>query len=117
MPKIDFKELQWPEGLNLSQLVDLLPENVLRAFIAANCHLQRKDRRIILPSFACCKKVLAHRMWKRILDGKTSWEKEKEDLQREFGTIAKVKIKKSMVIKLYKQREREIKKEKGRSCV
>ncbi len=115
MPKIDFKELQWPKGLNLSQLAKLLPEDALRKIIARNCRLQRKERRIILPSLACCKKVLAHRMWKRILNSETSWEKEKEDLQKEFGTIANVKIKKSMVKKLYKQREREIAKEREKT--
>lgn len=112
MQKIDYKELDWPKGLNLEQLVSLLPEDVLRKFIVANCHLERSKRRIILPSLKCCKKILAHRLWKKIEDGESTWEIEKEILQKEFGSLVALGITKWWTKKLYIQREKEILKEK-----
>ena len=111
MKQIRYKDLSWPQGLNLDHLVELLPEDVLRAFIAAYARFDRKQRRIVLPSAKCCRKVIAHYLWKQVLAGETTWEEEKESLRKEFGQLADIKMTRSEVIRLYEQREKEIAKE------
>lgn len=80
--KIIFKKLGFPKGLNLGLLRSLLTEEKLRKLIALSAKKSRVRRRIVLPSDACLRKVIAHYIWKQILAGKTTWPKLKKDLKK-----------------------------------
>jgi len=63
MKKIPFKDLSWPKAMNLEILIRILPEEKARLFICELSRLDRKDRRIILPSEKCIRKVLCFYYW------------------------------------------------------
>jgi len=112
MRHLTLKDLDFPAGLNLGILAAVLSPDDLGKLILENHSKLRKDRRIILPSLRTCRKIYAHAIWKKILSGKLTWEKYKEDLQKEHGSMLMVGIEKDRVIEFYKNREKEIKKEK-----
>ncbi len=112
MKHLVFKEFEWPKGLNLEVLAGVLSEDDLGKLIADSMIKTRAERRIILPSLSCVRKIQAHAIWKKILSGFLTWEKFKKDIQKEHGNMLMVGIRKDKVIELYEQREKEIIQEK-----
>ncbi len=112
MKKKIFK-FSWPEGLNLQILEGVLSEEDFIKVVVAFMNKPRAERRIVLPSLRCCRKVWAHNIWSRIKAGEMTWERYKKSLRKEFGSMAFVGIKKDRIIKLYRQRKKEIENEKS----
>jgi len=108
MKEIRFSQLRFPKGLNLDLLAEVLSERKFREFIAKFSKEKRKDRRIILPSHSCIKKVFFHYLWNEIESGKMSWEQVKKDFRRDFKSLKEAGISKKVVKKLYVQRQKEI---------
>ena len=108
MNKIDFKEIKWPKGLNLEILPQVVSEDDLKKLIAANMAETRLNRRIILPSRKCLKKILCWCFWEKIESGKASWDDIKNDLRQEFQSLKSVGMSKEHVKKLWTQRCKEI---------
>jgi hypothetical protein len=108
--KIVFKKLAFPKGLNLELLKPFLTEEKLRKLIAVSTKKSRRERRVILPSDTCLRKVLAHYIWPQIWSGKISWPRLKKEL-RKTGSLRSLKFTRSEIKRLYEQREREILKE------
>lgn len=119
MKKIKFSQLNFPTGLNLDLLANLLPETKFREFIVQYSRKKRKDRRIILPSRKTIKKVYFHYLWNLVETGEMSWEDIKKSFRKNFETLKEVGISKKIVKKFYDQRQKEIiiekvKKQKGK---
>lgn len=112
MNKIDYKELNFPRGLNLDLLAKILPEDKLMGFLVKHSKEDRLKRRIILPSRKTMKKVLCFYIWSQIKEEKTTWEKIKSELKSEFKTLKALDITKAEVKRLYNQRFMEIMDEK-----
>lgn len=104
MKEIKFSELKFPAGLNLHLLAEILPEKKFREFIVKFSREKRIDRRIILPSHSCIKKVFFHYLWSQVESGKATWEEIKRDFYSEFKTLKSASISKKLVKKLYVQR-------------
>jgi len=118
MKNIKFSELKFPAGLNLHLLAEILPEKKFREFIVKYSRERRKNRRIILPSHSCIKKVFFHYIWNLVETKKTSWEEIKTSFKKDFKTLKSAGISKKDVIEFYTQRKKEIviekiKKQKG----
>jgi hypothetical protein len=109
---IPFGKLSWPAGMNLDYLAEVIPEERLKGFILGFAKLDRKKRRIVLPSQKCIVKVLCHYLWDQIERGEKSWYEIKEELKGNFGSLKDIGLTKSKVIEMYEQREKEIEKEK-----
>ena len=103
MKKIEIAKLDFPVGLNLHLLADVLPENEFRNFIVKFSMKKRKDRRIILPSHKTIKKVYFHHLWSLIKNGQMSWEEIREDFRKSFETLKKAGVSKKEIIKKFNQ--------------
>jgi hypothetical protein len=108
--RIAFKKLNFPAGLNLDLLKRVLSEEKLRTLIALSAKKNRVERRIVLPSDRCLRKAIAYYAWTEILAGKITWSRLKREL-RETGSLRSLKLTKTEMHRLWKQREKEIKKE------
>ncbi len=111
--KIDYKELNFPRGLNLDLLLEIVDEDKLMEFLVKNSKEVRLKRRIILPSHKTIKKVFCFYIWNQIKSGKTTWEKIKGELKSEFKTLKALDLTKFEVERLWKQRFKEILDEKN----
>jgi len=112
MIEIKFETLAWPKGLNLKLLEEMKSKDNLTNFILAKLFLDRKKRRIILPSWRAFKKVLCHYLWGLVEKKEADWPEVKKYIQENFGTVYKFAVSKFQMQRLYKQREKEIKNEK-----
>lgn len=108
MLKIQFDELSFPKGLNLDILSIIVPQRKLLKLMMEYSGKTRTERRIMLPSKKCLRKVYSHHIYKRILAGDLTWEDFKKDLRKDIGTIKALGFSKHNVKKFYKQREKEI---------
>lgn len=109
MKKIEFEKLCWPRGLNLHLLSGFLSERELKEIIVNNCRKTRTERRIILPSQKCLKKILCHYLVEKYQE---NYDKVMPDLKGDFGLLKEIGIDRKQVRQLYRQREKEIKKGK-----
>ena len=114
MKEIKFSQLKFPQGLNLDLLAEVLPEKKFREFIVKFSREKRIDRRIILPSRSCIKKVFFHYLWNLVETEEMSWEEIKISFRKDFKSIKEAGISKKVVKKLYIQRRKEILSEKIR---
>ena len=73
--------------------------------------LDRKNRRIILPSWRTFVKVVSHYLWGLVEAETATWQEVKAFLKNHFGTIEKFAFSRFQVRRLYQQREKEIKNE------
>ena len=112
MNRIEYQKLSWPKGLNLDLLAEVLPEEKLVEFLVKNSFHKRLSRRIILPSSQTIKKIIFHYLWSRIVEKKTTWEKIRDDFKSEMKTLKALSITKHEAERLYKQRCKEIIKER-----
>lgn len=71
---MNFNDFNWPRGLNLNLLVPIVPEKMLLAFVLENASNDRKNRRIVLPSQRCIKKVVAHFFGTQVEHGSLRWD-------------------------------------------
>lgn len=110
--QVKFTELNFPKAMNLHLLLGIVDGEKLVEFLIEHSKKERLKRRIVLPSSRCMKKVFAHFLISRIKNGKTTWREIKKMLKKEFGTLKRAEVNKFDLIKLYNQREKEIKKEK-----
>jgi len=111
MLKIQFDELNFPKGLNLSILSAIIPKDKLFTLMMNYSDKTRTERRIMLPSKKCLRKVYSHYIYKRILAKDLTWEEFKRDLRSDIGTIKAVGFSKHNVKKFHDQREKEIERE------
>jgi hypothetical protein len=109
--KINFRKLSFPKGLNLGLLASLLDEEQLEKLIIDSAEKSRAERRVVLPSKTCLKKVVAHFIWSEILAKKLSWPMVKNELMK-AGSLKALKLSKAEIERLWLQRKKEIKKEK-----
>ena len=100
--------MNWPKGLGLDILKGYLDDDEMERLIAQFSSLPRKQRRIIIPSRCCARKVYLHWLYKNILDGKTTWKDTKKYLKKRFGLLRTAKATISEVKRNYNQREIEI---------
>lgn len=108
MIKVDFSKLNYPKGLGLEILSEFLTEDQLVELITRYKDKPRKQRRIILPSRWCVRKCFFHLVWDQILNGKFTWNYVKKNWQKDFGTLRFARATKFDVQNFYKQREKEI---------
>jgi hypothetical protein len=87
-----------------------MTEKKLAELIGLMAQEGRRERRIILPSQQCLRKVLAHFIWNEILDKKTTWKKVKKELEKS-GSLRSLKLCRNEMERLWRQRDKEIKKE------
>jgi len=109
MEKIEFQKLNFPRGLNLHILVDCLGEEKLKELIIQNSHRSRLERRIVLPSNKCLKKIVFHHLYKK---HKGDLNKIIIELRNGFKTQKELDLSKKKIIEMWRQREKEIKQEK-----
>ena len=113
MNKQEFNKLSWPRGLNLNLIAQVLDEVEFLKFIRDNRFLSRNERRIVLPSASCFRKVYCHYLWSQVKSGKRTWGQTRKNLQREFGGLKNIKLDKDRVKAFYEQREKEIRLERN----
>ena len=112
MFRLRLNELNLPVGLGLNILDKYLSESDLEDLIAEYSEKPRRMRRIILPSRFCLRKCYFHATWKRVITGKCTWVDVKKNYQQVFGSLKLAKANKYEVQNFYKQREREIMRER-----
>ncbi len=100
--------MAWPLGLGLHILKGYLDDDAMEKLIAEYSALPRRQRRIIIPSRTCARKVYLHFLYKNILSGHTTWKETRRNLQKKFGTLGFAKTTITQVKQNYAQREREI---------
>lgn len=98
------KELSFPRAMNL-HLLECLGEEALKQLIIANSRKSRLDRRIVLPSQKCLKKVLFHRLY---IKHQGDLDKITIELRNGFKTLKELNISRKKVEMFYKQRQKEI---------
>lgn len=106
--EIEFKDLSFPEGLNLQLLSQFLPEQKLREIIIDNCRKTRVERRIVLPSQKCLKKILCYYL---CVKHQENFDLVMADMKDGFRTLKEIGIDRKMVRQLFEQRKSEIKNE------
>ncbi len=111
MLKIQFDELNFPKALNLSILSAVIPQDKLLKLLMDYANKTRFERRIVLPSKKCLRKVYSHFVYKKILAKDLTWSDFKKDLRNDIGTIKTLGFSKHNVQKFYHQREKEIERE------
>lgn len=109
MTQIEFKELSWPAGLNLDLIQDLLSEEQLKELIISHCRENRIQRRLVLPSLKCLKKILFHHL---VVRYKGDYDKIMLELRDRFRTLSELNVSRQMVKQSFEQREKEIKQER-----
>ena len=103
-----FSSMNWPKGLGLDILKGYLDDDEMERLISEYSALPRRQRRIIIPSRCCARKVYLHYLWGNILSGKTTWQKTRKSLRKRFGSLGFAKATITQVRQNYLQREREI---------
>lgn len=107
MIKIKFSELSFPKALNLHLLSEIITEKALTKLIQENAMKDRKQRRIMLPSYSCLRKVIIYFLMEKYgRDYSQVMEKLKGS-----GTMGSQTLQKSNILKLYETRKREIENE------
>lgn len=106
---IEFKKLSWPKGLNLHLLSGILPEEVLKQLISENSYGSRLERRIVLPSNKCLKKIVCHHLY---VKHQGDLDKCVIELRDGFKTQKELGVSKKKIRKMYAQRKKEIEQEK-----
>ena len=109
MIAIKFENLAWPKGLHLNILKDILSADDSTDFILKRSILDRKNRRIILPSWKTFVKVVCHFLWSLIEKEEATWDEVEKYIRDNFGTLEKFAVSKFQVKRLYRQREKEMK--------
>jgi len=107
MIKINFTELMWPKGLNLSKLQPYFTQEKLKKIIIKNLNNSRRERMIILPSKKCAKKILAHFLMTQVQQGNITMDQLMKEL-RKTGFLEELGLDKKQLKRLYKQRCDEI---------
>ncbi len=110
MIKAKFSQLNYPKGLGLKIISEYLSDAQMDELIVRYRDMPRKQRRIILPSQFCTRKVYFHFVWKQVLKGR-SWKKIRKDFKPYGGTLILAKAHGYVVRKCYLQREKEIARE------
>ncbi len=106
-----FSDLNFPKGLNLELLEEILPEKKLMELIIANCEKERVARRIILTSKKCLRKIVFHYYGKKVSEGKMTWNQAMKKLREGFDSLKDLGLERKVVKRLFFQREKEIIKE------
>lgn len=106
---IDFAKLCWPKKMNLQLLLKFMPEDVLKTLITDNAYKPRLERRIILPSHKCIRKVLFYYLVEKH-DG--DYDKVMAEIKGDFRTLKMLDVSRQKVREFYAQRKREIAREK-----
>lgn len=114
MIKVEFRKLNFPRGLGLEILSEYLAEDQFVELITRYKDKPRKQRRVILPSRWCVRKVYFHFVWGQILNGKFTWDYVKKNWQKDFGTLRFARTTKFDVRQFFLQREKEISNEATR---
>ncbi len=66
----DFRKLAWPKRLNLHLLAENMNADTFMEILkAGGPNKLVADRTIILPSWTIFRKVLAHYLWKQVVEG------------------------------------------------
>ena len=110
MIKAKFSDLNYPRGLGLSIISEYLTDTQMEELITKYRDLPRKQRRVILPSRLCTRKVFFHYVWKQILKGR-DWKKIRENFKPFGGTLVLARASKCDIRECYNQREKEIMRE------
>jgi len=108
MLEVQPNELNFPKALNLDILSTIVPQKKLLKLMMDYSDKTRFERRIVLPSKKCLRKVYSHYIYKKILAGELTWDDFKKDLRKDIGTIKAVGFSKHNVRKFYNQRQKEI---------
>lgn len=103
-------ELNWPRGLNLSAL-DFLPEEELKILILKNLEKSRLERRIVLPSAKCFKKVICFFYGNEVEKGKMGWDEAMVKIKGNSKTLKELNLSRRKVRQLYLSRKKEIENE------
>ena len=107
-----FSELCWPRKLNLSLLLEFLSEQDLGKLILNSLNKSRTERRIVLPSAKCVKKVVCYYYGKQVEElGIMNWDEAMEEMKGGSKTLKALNISRKKVKELYEQRKKEISKE------
>lgn len=104
-------ESDFPKAMNLDLLAKILPEKKLMNLIIGHCAKERRQRRIILPSKSCIKKVVCYFYGKQVADGKMNWPRAMKKLKGRFQTLKEAGLDGQAIKRLYLQRQKEIIKE------
>jgi hypothetical protein len=107
MIKIRFSELNFPKALNLDLLSGILTEKALTNLIQENAMKDRKQRRIMLPSHSCLRKVIIYFLMEKYGQ---DYSQVMERLKG-AGTMGSQTLQKSNILRLYETRKKEIAKE------
>lgn len=107
MIKIRFSELNFPKALNLDLLSEIITEKTLTNLIQENAMKDRKQRRIMLPSYSCLRKVIIYFLMEKY-DQDYSQVMEKLKGSETMGSQT---LQKSNILRLYESRKKEIAKE------
>lgn len=102
-----FKDLEFPRGLNLDLLATMVPEGQLIDFILSYAYKTRKERRIVLPSQSCIKKVICHFYGTQVEKNKMSWEQVMEFLKGKLSMFKDANLSQRDVKRLFAQRKVE----------
>jgi len=103
-----FSELMWPRKLNLG-LLKFLPEEELTALILNNLDKARTERRIVLPSKKCARKIVCYYYGKQVEElGTMSWDEAMEEMKGDSETLKALKVSRKKVKELYLTRKKEI---------
>ena len=111
MVKPQFSKMSFPSGLGLQILKEYLNDRQMEKLIADYSALPRKQRRIILPSRICVRKVYLHYLYQLIKSGEVSWKELRKEIRSAFGTLGFARTTFWQVKMAYMQRQREIAKE------
>jgi len=95
----------------LDKLRSRMSEENLKKIIIKNLDNDRKERRIILPSRKCVKKILAHFLMTQVQQGDITMEKLLKELKRE-NFLKNLKMDKKDLKRFFRQRQKELIKEK-----
>lgn len=110
--RMKISELDFPKAMNIGLLAEILPEKKLMALIISNWAKERKQRRIVLPSKSCLKKVVCYYYGKQIAEGKMNWNQAMKKLKKGFNTLKEAGLEREAVKRLFLQRQRERQREK-----
>lgn len=103
--------MNYPRGLGLDIISEFLNDVQMEELIDRYRNVPRKQRRIILPSGVCIRKVYLHALYKKVLSRKLKWKTIKKNFQMAFGTMELARTKRNVVRDCYNQRQKEIQRE------
>ncbi len=101
-------ELNFPTAMNINLLTEILPEKKFLELIINNLDKDRKQRRVMLPSKSCLKKVICYHYGKRVADGKMSWPQAMKKLREGYDSLKELGLEREAVKRLFFQRQKEI---------